>query len=103
MGRIGIGLGRMGAEHRRRPSGVVGVTCNMVDMELGHEIAEGGDIHLVGLEVHRHQMGDVARFMDELDLILMLEFINFAQAGALGHEDQPRVIGIVHQQDAAEG
>src|SRR3569623_1052055 len=37
--------------HRARPRGVTDTAGDEVDMQLRHDIAEGGDIHLVGLGV----------------------------------------------------
>ena len=98
----GIRALRMCAKHGRRPGEIVGVTCNVMNVQLRHHVAQGGDIHFIGLEVSRHEAGDVAGLVDELGLFIGVELKNFAQAWALWDENQPRIVGIVHQEHAAE-
>ena len=46
----GIGTRRQPSPDRGRPGRIVAIAHHMVDMQLGHDIAECGDIELVGME-----------------------------------------------------
>lgn len=73
----GVGVGGCISPDRGWPSGVMCVTCNMVDVELGDEITQGCDVDFVGFEVGGHPAGDLAGFMDKLGLLVGVEFKNF--------------------------
>jgi hypothetical protein len=74
----------------------------MVEVELRHDIAEGSDIKLVGVEGRLDRRGKVARFGEKLLAIGSTQVVNLAYTLAARDEDKPGIVAIVHQQQATE-
>ena len=70
----------------------------MVQMQLRHEVANGRHVEFVGVEAAL-QMGCQTRGLaDQQHLVGIRQFEDFADGGALGHQYEPGVGTVVHQQ-----
>ena len=84
------------------PGGIGGEAGDDVDMELGHLIAEGGDIHLVRLEGLLHQRRGPGDLLDQRGAIRGWQVMDLPEVRARRHQDDPGKAGVVHQQQTAE-
>ncbi|MOA24169.1 hypothetical protein D3C78_1448390 [compost metagenome] len=72
-------------------------------VQLADHIAQGRDVHLVGTEGVLEGFGKEGRFLPELPLLLRTELEQLTDFLAARHQDEPGVLGIVHQQQPAQG
>jgi hypothetical protein len=71
-------------------------------MELGHLIAQGRDIHLVGLEGLLHQRRGTRDLLDQNGTLCGRQIMDLPEIRPRRHQDHPGKASIVHQQQAAE-
>lgn len=65
--------------------------------------AEGRHVDLVRAECPLHQGGDGAGLLHQLLLLLGGQMMDLPQVGDPGHQNQPGILAVFGQQDAAQG
>ncbi len=75
----------------------------MVQVQLGHHIAEGRHVDLVRVQRLFHQGGNGAGLLHQLLLLRRGQVVDLPQVGDPGHQDKPGILAVPGQQDAAEG
>ena len=73
-----------------------------MDMQLAHDIAERADIDLFGPVQARQGTRRQVGFVCQADTVGPVEIADLDKARFLRHQDQPRIAGIVHEQDTAQ-
>ncbi|MNE10358.1 hypothetical protein D3C80_1030680 [compost metagenome] len=71
-------------------------------MQLADHIAQGGHVHLVGAVAGLQCFSQQGGFLPQLLLLCRFQLEQLADAGALGHQDEPWVVGILAQQQLAQ-
>ncbi|MNH28261.1 hypothetical protein D3C79_884170 [compost metagenome] len=77
-------------------------TDNHVHVQLADHIPQRGNVHLIRRELALERFGQAGCFFPQLRLIVLAQVEQFAHAGTLGHQDEPRVIGILAKQQTAQ-
>ena len=95
-------LRHSGNPDRIGPGWITHEACDDMHMQLGHLIAQRGDIHLVGLEGLLHQARGAGDLLDQQSALGSRQIMDLPQIGARGHQDQPGKAPVIHQQQAAE-
>ena len=75
---------------------------DVVNVQLRHLITERGNVEFVGGEVRFHRLAQPHRLLPQLRLIGLAELKRFGDVAAPGHQNQPGVARVVHQQHLAE-
>jgi hypothetical protein len=99
---FGIRLGRMLAPDRCRPGGIIAFAHNHVHMQLADDIPQRADVHFVGGQALIEQLCQGSRFLPQRLLICDIQLKHFADTVYAWHQDEPRVIRVIGQQQAAE-
>lgn len=71
-------------------------------MQLRHHIAEGSNIQLVRFEEPLHRLCQTAGFEQQGGSILCTQVMPLAHTGPARHQNAPRVLRIIHQQQTAK-
>jgi hypothetical protein len=70
----------------------------MMHMQLGHYIADGGNIQLIPLKQLSHSFSQSTGLLQQLLAIRLIQLIDLANIGSPGHQNNPGIIGIFAQQ-----
>lgn len=79
------------------------LTHHVVQMQLGYQVTQGSNIHLARLKEVRQGFRQETGFMHELLAIIQRQMVDLRHPGAARHQNEPGVVGIVHQQQPTQG
>src|SRR5690606_38124374 len=82
--------------------GIITTPNDHMHVQLANHITQGRDIQFIGDETVLEGFGQIRRFLPELLLIGFIKLKQLADISAPGYEDEPRVVGILAQQQAAQ-
>lgn len=98
-----IRLSRMAPPDRAGPGVVATSPDDHVHVELADHIAQVSDIHLVRTEGVLEHLCQQRGLAPQRLLVIDIELEQLGDILPPRHQDEPRIAGIVHQQQAAEG
>ena len=67
----------------------------MMNVQLRHHIAEGGNIQFLGIKLTRQNGGSQVGLTAVLSALLGREFKKLSQARLTWHKNQPRILAII--------
>ena len=71
-------------------------------MQLADNVPQRADVHLVGAETFTQQLRKGCRFIPQFLLIYDRQLKNFADTVYARYQNEPRVIRVIGQQQAAQ-
>ncbi len=84
------------------PGGIGSKPGDMMDVQLRHQVAQGADVYLVGMEAVHQVAREHRRLATQLLLVGLRQLKNLADPGTLRHEYEPGITRIVEQQQLAQ-